>query len=91
MKQNQRKSNTSVLVSKTEFIKFEMAKKGKKGKKGKKEVATGPQPFTTTQIVHDRTKMLCPRMGDVYGKSMNVEIILEVLLHHYKFLLDIYN
>jgi hypothetical protein len=55
-----------------------MAKKGKKGKKGKKEVATGPQPFTTTQIVHDRTKMLCPRMGDVYGKSMNVEIILEV-------------
>jgi hypothetical protein len=57
-----------------------MAKKGKKGKKGKKDVVTGPQPFTTTQIVHDRTKMLCPRMGDVYGKSMNVEIILEVLL-----------
>ncbi len=53
-----------------------MAKKGKKGK----DVALGPQPVTTTQIIHDRTKMLCPRMGDVYSRSMNMEVILEVRL-----------
>ncbi len=57
-----------------------MAKKGKKGgKKGKKKAGPdGPQQVTTTQIIHDRTKMLCPRMGDVYSRSMNMEIILEV-------------
>ena len=54
-----------------------MAKKGKKGKKGK-VVDLGPQPFTTTQIIQDRTKMLCPRMGDIYTNNMNVERILEV-------------
>lgn len=56
-----------------------MAKKGKKGKKGK-VVDVGPQPFTTTQIIQDRTKMLCPRMGDIYTNSMNVERILEVCI-----------
>lgn len=55
-----------------------MPKKGKKGKKGKKVVELGPQPVTTVQIIQDRTKMLCPRMGDVYSRSMNVEAILEV-------------
>lgn len=51
----------------------------KKSKKGKKKVAVeGPQPFTTQQIIQDRTKMLCPRMGDIYSTSMNVERILEV-------------
>lgn len=53
-------------------------KKGKKGKKGKKNAAVGPQPFTTVQIIQDRSKMLCPRMGDYYSKTMDVETILEV-------------
>jgi hypothetical protein len=54
-----------------------MAKK--KGKKGKKEkVSTGPTPVTTIQIIHDRTKMLCPRMGDYYERNEQVELILEV-------------
>lgn len=51
--------------------------KGKKGKKGKKVVEAGPTPVTTVQILEDRTKMLCPRLGDVYFKSMQVETILE--------------
>lgn len=53
-----------------------MAKKGKKGKKGAKE--KGPEPVTTSQMISDRTKMLCPRMGDVYLRTMQVEKILEV-------------
>ena len=58
-----------------------MAKKGgKKGKKGKKEKpVTGPVPVTTAQILVDRTKMLCPRMGDIYDLNEQVENILEVL------------
>ena len=51
-------------------------KKGKKGKK--KTVVEGPQPITTVQIIQDRTKMLCPRMGDIYSRALNVEGILEV-------------
>ena len=67
-----------------------MPKKGKKGKKDKKNVVAGPQPVTTVQIIQDRTKMLCPRMGDVYSRALNVEGILEVsfvlnLLLHFNF------
>mmetsp|Transcript_27625 Transcript_27625/g.46358 ORF Transcript_27625/g.46358 Transcript_27625/m.46358 type:complete len:426 (+) Transcript_27625:116-1393(+) len=58
-------------------------KKGKKGKKGKKETNTGPQPVTTVQIIQDRTKMLCPRLGDVYSRALNVEGILEDVVDHY--------
>ena len=54
-----------------------MAKK--KGKKGKKDKGpTGPVPTTTVQIIQDRTKMLCPRMGDIYERNEQVEMILEV-------------
>ncbi len=54
-----------------------MAKK--KGKKGKKDKGpTGPVPTTTVQIIQDRTKMLCPRMGDIYDRNEQVEMILEV-------------
>lgn len=54
-----------------------MAKK--KGKKGKKEKGpVGPIPVTTVQIIQDRTKMFCPRMGDFYEKNEQVELILEV-------------
>lgn len=54
-----------------------MAKKGKKGKKGKKK-ESGP-PITTTQIIiSEREKMLCPRLGDIYTRTMNVEHVLEV-------------
>jgi hypothetical protein len=57
-----------------------MAAKGKKGKKGKKEKKepSGPIPVTTAQILQDRTKMLCPRMGDIYDRNEQVENILEV-------------
>lgn len=54
--------------------------KGKKGKKGKKK-DTGPPnpiPITTVQIIQDRTKMFCPRMGDIYDRNEQVELILEV-------------
>jgi hypothetical protein len=55
-----------------------MAKKGK-GKKGKKEKAPpGPTPTTTVQLIEERTKMLCPRMGDIYERNEQVELILEV-------------
>lgn len=61
-----------------------MPKKGKKGKKGKKEKKpAGPAPVTTVQIIQDRTKMLCPRMGDVYNRSLNVEGILEDVVDSY--------
>ena len=50
-------------------------KKGGKGKKGKKG-PPDPEQVTTLKIVDDRTKMLCPRMGDVYFKTMQVEEIL---------------
>lgn len=54
-----------------------MAKK--KGKKGKKEKGpVGPIPVTTVQIIQDRTKMFCPRMGDYYERNEQVEMILEV-------------
>jgi hypothetical protein len=53
-----------------------MAKK--KGKKAKKEKGpAGPVPVTTVQILQDRTKMLCPRMGDYYERNEQVEVILE--------------
>jgi len=52
-----------------------MAKKaGKKGKKGKKD---GPEITTTQVILTAREKMQCPRLGDIYTRTMNVENILE--------------
>jgi len=48
-----------------------------KGKKGKEKKEKGPEPVTTAQIIEDRTKMLCPRMGDIYTRSIEVEYILE--------------
>lgn len=61
-----------------------MPKKVKKGKKGKKEKKlAGPAPVTTVQIIQDRTKMLCPRMGDAYNRSLNVEGILEDVVDNY--------
>jgi hypothetical protein len=49
---------------------------GKKaGKKSKKE--TGPEIRTTQTILNERAKMLCPRMGDCYTRTMKVEEILE--------------
>eukprot|EP00605_Chrysophyceae_sp_TOSAG23-4_P001029 GSChrysophyteH1.ASY1.ANO1.1131.1 assembled CDS len=51
-------------------------KKGKKGKKGKGEKTPIIQQFTTPQMLADRTKMLCPRLGDAYDKAANVENIL---------------
>lgn len=60
-----------------------MPKKGKKGKKDKKKVDAGPQPVTTVQIIQDRTKMLCPRMGDIYSRALNVEGILEVFQFYF--------
>lgn len=55
-----------------------MAKKkgGKKGKK-KDKGPPGPIPVTTAQIIQDRTKMLCPRMGDIYERNDQIEAILE--------------
>jgi hypothetical protein len=47
----------------------------KKGKKSKKE--TGPEIRTTQIIINERAKMLCPRMGDCYTRTMKVEEILE--------------
>ena len=51
-------------------------KKGKKGKKGKGEKKAVIQQYTTPQMLVDRTKMLCPRLGDAYDKAANVESIL---------------
>lgn len=49
---------------------------GKKGsKKVKKEV--GPEIRTTQVIINERAKMLCPRMGDCYTRTIKVEEILE--------------
>mmetsp|Transcript_10784 Transcript_10784/g.16241 ORF Transcript_10784/g.16241 Transcript_10784/m.16241 type:complete len:316 (+) Transcript_10784:53-1000(+) len=59
-----------------------MVKKTKKGKKGKNEIK-GPEPVTTLNILQDRTKMLCPRMGDVYSKNNNVEDILQDVAESY--------
>lgn len=56
-----------------------MAKKkgGKKGKKGKGDKKPIMEQFTTPQMLIDRTKMLCPRLGDVYDKKENVNNILS--------------
>jgi len=54
-------------------------KKGKKG--GGKEKPVIPQ-VTTLKMLDDRTKMLCPRMGDVYTRAMQVEHILEDVTTH---------
>jgi len=54
-------------------------KKGKKGKKKGKAVIQGPQPVTTAQILDNRTKMFCPRLGDAYTMAFNVEEILQVI------------
>ena len=54
-----------------------MPPKKKGGKKGKGKKAPGPPIITTTQILADRTKMFCPRMGDVYSRTMHVEDILD--------------
>jgi hypothetical protein len=47
----------------------------KKSKKTKKE--TGPEIRTTQIILNERAKMLCPRMGDCYTRTIKVEEILE--------------
>jgi len=56
-----------------------MAKKkgGKKGKKGKGDKKPIIEQYTTPQMLIDRTKMLCPRLGDVYDKKENVNNILS--------------
>jgi len=56
-----------------------MAKKkgGKKGKKGKGVKKPIIEQYTTPQMLADRTKMLCPRLGDVYDKKENVNNILS--------------
>ena len=59
-----------------------MAKKGKKGKKGKKDEKPIIPPVTTAKMLEDRTKMLCPRMGDVYTRAMQVDHILEDVATH---------
>ena len=61
----------------------EMAK-GKKGKKGKKGAGDKPiiPPVTTVKMLEDRTKMLCPRMGDVYTRTQQVDHILEDVATH---------
>ncbi len=51
-------------------------KGGKKGKKGKGEKKAIIPQYTTPQMLVDRTKMLCPRLGDAYDKSANVGAIL---------------
>eukprot|EP00602_Paraphysomonas_sp_CaronLab_P011789 CAMPEP_0185042626 /NCGR_PEP_ID=MMETSP1103-20130426/42460_1 /TAXON_ID=36769 /ORGANISM="Paraphysomonas bandaiensis, Strain Caron Lab Isolate" /LENGTH=458 /DNA_ID=CAMNT_0027582727 /DNA_START=8 /DNA_END=1384 /DNA_ORIENTATION=+ len=59
-----------------------MPKKGKKGKgkkKGKKEA--GPEIRTTRQMIIERSKMLCPRMGDNYTRTIKVEEILENVVY----------
>jgi hypothetical protein len=50
--------------------------KGKKGKKGAKG-PTGPEPVTTSIMLESRNKMSCPRIGDFYLQTTNVETILE--------------
>lgn len=55
-----------------------MPKKKAKGKKKGKKVPAGPPIITTRDILHERTKMNCPRMGDSYSKMINVETILGV-------------
>ncbi len=52
-----------------------MPKKAKKGK-GKKK-PPGPPIITTQEIINGRAKMLAPRMGDMYTKTIEVEAILE--------------
>lgn len=55
-----------------------MAKKKGKKKVQKDKGPPNPVPVTTMQLIHDRTKMFCPRMGDIYDRNEQVEIILEV-------------
>lgn len=55
-----------------------MAKKGGKKNKKKKAKITGPIPVTTTALIKERGKVLCPRLGDVYDRNEHVENILNV-------------
>lgn len=57
-----------------------MPKKGK-GKKGKK-AEEGPEIVTTQEILNERARAFCPRLGDFYDKQANVESILEVCRPH---------
>lgn len=54
-----------------------MPKKAKKGKKKKSEA--GPEIRTTQEILNERAKMFCPRLGDSYTRTIKVEHILQVL------------
>ena len=54
-----------------------MGKKGKKGKKGGKDKVARPTPITTLEMLHERSKMLCPRLGDSYTRAAGVGEILE--------------
>jgi hypothetical protein len=49
--------------------------KAKKGKKKKGEV--GPEIRTTMEIINERSKMFCPRLGDNYARTIKVEEILQ--------------
>lgn len=51
----------------------------KKVGKGKKKKNAGPEPVTTVTILDERSKMLCPRLGDIYPRTALVENILEVI------------
>jgi hypothetical protein len=53
-----------------------MPPKKKGGGKKKKKVPLGPPIVTTAHMINERTKMLCPRLGDVYTRSLNVEQLL---------------
>lgn len=56
-----------------------MAKK--KGKKGKKKDGNGGIEIRTTQLIlQERNRMLCPRLGDKYTRTIQVGEILEVSL-----------
>ena len=56
-----------------------MAKtEGKKKRKGKKK-PKGPEPVTTAALINERSKMLCPRLGDIYTRTATVDMILEVI------------
>ena len=55
-----------------------MSKKSKKGKKGKGG-DEGPEIITTQEILEERAKAFCPRLGDHYAQKANIEEILEVL------------
>jgi hypothetical protein len=59
-----------------------MPPKKKKGGKGKKKGGSGgvlgEEIRTTQRMIVERGKMLCPRLGDHFTRTMQAEEILEV-------------